>query len=134
MPLRLIPSVELLAGDYLRGHASITALVGTRVGTEVPNPNGLQITLVTGTELVPTHFDEQIIDVAAWDATKGAADLLIRTARAVLLEASSVSHVRGVVTHVRTVTTPRWLPDDSVNPPRPRYIATFGVFVHPHPL
>lgn len=136
MTLRLMPDVEALVGDYYRGHASITALVGTRVSTTVPaqGTDGLQLTLVTGNEIVRTHLDEQIIDVAAWDTTKEQANLLIRTARAVLLEASRADHVRGVVTHVRTVITPRWLPDDSVNPPRPRYVGTFGVFVHPHKM
>lgn len=136
MPVRLLPDVEALVVECERAHTSITALVGTRVATELPAGVGqaLTVLLVTGEELIRDHLDEQIVQLSAWGGTKAEANLLVRTARAVLLAAPDSTHARGVVTHVRTVAPPRWLPDDTISPTRPRYIADMGVTVHPHPL
>ena len=137
MPLRLLVDVEALAVDHLRAHASVAALVGTRVATELPaSPTWpfLTVSLVGGIEKLANHLDEQYLDVMAWADSKTSANLLIRTARAALIEARTTSHARGVVTDVRTSSTPRWMPDDAVDPPRPRYHASFAVTCHPHPL
>lgn len=136
MPVRLLPDVEALVREYLAGHASVSALVGSRVSTELPSGTGqaLTILLVTGEEIVRDHLDEQIVQLSAWGGTKAEANLLVRTAWAVLLAAPDSDHARGVVTHVRTVAPPRWLPDDSLTPVRPRYVTDMGVFAHPHPL
>lgn len=137
MVLRLLPDTEALLVDYLLAHSSVAALVGTRVRTDLPADPifpCLTLTLVSGDEVVRQHFDESLVQVTAWAERKQAASLLIRTARAVLLEAPDAAHARGVVTGVRTLVAPRWFPDDSVAPPLPRYISDLGVFVHPHPL
>ena len=136
MPIRLMPDDEPLVVDYLDSHASVTALVGTRVGTELP-PNPvfpyLTVQSVAGVEKDPGHLDEAYVDLSAW-GTKAAAKLLIRTARAALLDAPLASHSRGIVSHARTILPPRWLPDESVTPTRPRYVCTVALTIHPHPL
>lgn len=137
MPLRLAVDTEALAVDWLRAHASVSALVGTRVATELPAAPAwpfLTVSLVAGVEKFPEHLDEQYLDLQAWGATKASANLLIRTARAALIEARFGSHARGVVTDVRTISTPRWMPDDAVSPPRPRYLAELSLTAHPHLL
>ena len=137
MVLRLLPSPEQVAVAHLKGHASITALVGTRVATQLPAEATfpfLTVSLVTGEEKVADHLDEAILQLDAWGADKAGADLLIRTARAVMRAAPDVAHTRAVVNDVRTVSVPRWSPDTAVNPPRPRYTADVGITLHPHPL
>lgn len=141
MVLRLLPNVERLCVDWLRTHASISALVGTRVHTELPPlaegaplRDTLTVSLVAGTEVVREHFDASLVQLLAWGETKASANLLVRTARAAMLEMPTADHDLGVVTQVRTSVGPRWFPDDSVSPPHPRYHADFGVWVHPHPL
>lgn len=137
MVLRLLPDIEALCVDFLDSHASITAMVGSRVSPELPaGPTFpyLTLSLITGDEIVGEHFDSSLIQLAAWGDTKTSASLLIRTARAVMLTAPDADHARGVVTAVRTVVAPRWVPDDSVAPPKPRYLADLRVWHHPHLL
>jgi len=137
MPLRLIPDDEALAIDYLDSHASITALVGTRVSTQLPaSPTFPYLTVqsAAGIEKDANHLDEAYLDLLAWANSKADAKLLIRTARAALLDAPNTTHSRGVVSHARTTLTPRWLPDESINPPRPRYVTTVALTIHPHLL
>lgn len=137
MTLRLQVDVEALAAEHLRAHASIAALVGARVGTQLPGPPGptwpyLTVTMVAGVEKVADHLDESYLDVFAWADRKDDANVLIRTARAVLIEARTATHDRGVVTNVRTISPPRWLPDPIDD--RPRYLCTMALTVHPWPL
>lgn len=137
MVLRLLPDTEALTVAYLTSHASVAALVGSRVSTELPAEPifpCLTVALITGTEVVREHFDQALVQALAWADTKVAANLLIRTARAALLAMPDADHDRGVVTAVRTLVGPRWFPDDSVSPPQPRYHADFGVWLHPHLL
>ena len=138
MAIRIQPSSEALAVTYAKAHASLGTLLGaspnTRVATELP-PNPvlpfLTISLAAGIEKDPGHLDEAYLDLSAWALTKTDADLLIRTARAVFMDANLVTHTRGVVSNPRTVLPPRWLPDESVNPPKPRYVTTIALTIHP---
>lgn len=137
-----MPSAEALVVEYLKADASIAALVGTRVSTELPSTPTfplLTVTLFGGIEKLPRHLHDSYVQLLAWGRSsdqggKADADLLIRTAQAVMLEADTVAHSRGVVTYVRTVQDPRWFPDDAVTPSRPRYLCEVSVTVHPHPL
>lgn len=135
MPLRLAPSPERIAVAYLKAHASISAIVGTRVATDLNTQRPcLTVNLVTGETVIPQHLTRPLLQVSAWGTTQDQADLLMRTAVAVMEEAWTVDHDRGVVCDARVAAGPRWLPDTSVNPPTPRYITDFLVVMHPHPL
>lgn len=136
MAIRIIPDSLMLAIDYMKVHASVISLVGTRVSPELPpNPTYpyLTVTMMAGVEKDAGHLDEAYLDIFAWANTPNDASVLCRTARAVMLDAHLVSHARGVVSRPRTVMTPRWLPDD-VNPPKPRWACTVAFSIHPHPL
>lgn len=137
MTIRLLPDAEALAVAYLKAHASITPLVGTRVSTVLPaNPTFpyLQVILLAGVEKSVGHLDNCYLQVDAWGTTRDDANLLIRTARAVLLDAPYVTHDRGIVSYAETVSPPRWLLDTSVTPPRPRYSCDVSLTIHPHLL
>lgn len=134
MPLRLMPDVEALTVAYLKAAASVQAIVGSRVASERPvTLPAVTVLLVTGTEKMREHLDEHVLQIDAWATDKATASLLARTTRAVLLRAPEVPHARGVVSHVRTVTPPRWFPDTADNQ-RPRYITEMAVTIHPNPL
>jgi hypothetical protein len=133
--LRVMPDSIALVLGVLRSHPSITALVGSRVHTSLPATTAWPLItvggVVAGVEKIPGHLDEVYIDVQAWSDNDSQANLVARTARAVLT-ASAGSHSRGVVTHVRAVTPERSLPDPVNN--RPRWVVTMGLTIHPHPL
>jgi hypothetical protein len=142
MAVRVMPSSEALAVAYARSHATLITLIPStpatspqtaRVATELPPSQTLSwltVSLAAGIEKDPGHLDEYYLDLMAW-GTKAEAELLIRTARAVFMDAHLVSHTRGVVSNPRTVLPPRWLPDESVNPPKPRYLCTVALTIHP---
>lgn len=142
MVLRLLPDVEALVSEYLLAHASVSAQVGTRVKNELPAAAVgsesffpcITFALVDADEVVRQHFDGALVQVMAWGNTKASASLTMRTARAALLEMPDADHDRGVVTSVRTLVGPRWFPDGTVAPPKPRYHADFRIHVHPHLL
>lgn len=137
MVLRLLPDTEALTVDYLLAHTSVAALVGTRVTTELPAEPifpCITVSLVANEERVRKHFDAALVQVLAWGERKADASLLIRTTRAALHEMPDADHDRGVVTAVVTLAGPRWLPDDSVAPPQPRYHCDVAVYLHPHLL
>jgi hypothetical protein len=134
---RLLPDVEALVVAWLKAHPSVSALVGTRVATELPAAPAwpfLTVTQIGGNELIADHLDDQYLQLMSWGDSKGQANLLIRTARAALIELRGENTSRGVVTDVRTTFTPFWQPDDSVSPPRPRYRCDFSLVCHPQPL
>lgn len=134
MAVRLLPSAEVLVVAHLKASADITALVGTRVGTELyaGTSSALWVSLVTGSEQVPNHLITAIIDVRSYGGTKQQADLLARTAHAVMVDMQG-SYSQGVVSGVDTLTIPSWNPDDGFDPVRPRYLASYSVHLHTNP-
>lgn len=134
MPLRLIPLADKIAVAWLAAHSEVTAIFGTRIATALdPNPTFpfLTVTLYAGAEKSQRNLDEQYLQLDSWGLTRAGAAAGIAIARAALIEAPSGSHTGAVVSHVRTVSTPRWMPDDTVTPPRPRYMCELAVSIHP---
>jgi hypothetical protein len=139
MTVRLMPSPELVVGNYLRASSDVQAVVGQRVSgkrSSTPTYPLVIMTLVTGREIVRTHFDGVQFQFSAYGKAEAggeiAAELAIRTVRAVLLEMTGV-HDGAVVTEVRTLSTIRPAPDDSVPEPFPGYMFDAEVLMHPVP-
>lgn len=134
MAVKLLPSSEVLAVAHLKASPDVAALVGTRVGTELyaGTQPAVWVSLVTGAERVRNHLVAPALDVRSYGGTKADADLLARTVHAVMLDMPGV-HPTGVVTDVATLSLPFWLPDEGFTPPRPRYLGTYSVTLHPHP-
>ena len=135
MAVRLLPSAEVLAVAHLRSSADVSAIAGTRIGTELyaGSDPAVWVSLVSGEERVRNHLAAPVMDVRSYGGTKGQADLLARTVHAVLHAMPETSHAAGVVTGVDTLTLPFWLPDDDFSPARPRYVGTYQLYVHPLP-
>jgi hypothetical protein len=134
MPVRLLPSVEILTVAHLKAHPDVAALVGTRVGTELyaGTQPAVWLSLVTGEERFRNHLAAQLVDVRSYGGTKAQADVLARTVHAAM-HAMPGSHAQGIVTAVGATAMPGWIPDEGFSPPRPRYVGTYVVTLHPHP-
>ncbi len=140
MVLRLPVDAKDLTIIWLKAHASVVALASTRI-SDRPKSTFPQVTVTSfgGREVVVpggrvVHLDEVYLQVDCWgeDPVKDqtATQLLARTVRAALLEMSTASHTRGVVTGVRTITPPHDFDDEF----RCRVQAEYGVICHPLPL
>ena len=134
MPLRLLPASEVVVVSHLKAASDVAALVGARVGTELyaGTSPAVWLSLVTGSEVVRNHLIRAVVDVRSYGGSKADADLLARTVHAVMLAAPG-THAGGIVNAVDTLTLPFWLPDDGFEPPRPRYVGTYEVTLHPLP-
>jgi hypothetical protein len=129
-----MPSVEALVVAHLRASSDVTALVSTRVGTELyaGTASVVWLSLVTGEEKFRNHLAAQMVDVRSYGGTKAEADVLARTVHAVM-HAMPGSHALGIVTAVQTLTMPSWMPDEGFTPARARYVGTYAVTLHPLP-
>ena len=132
MVVRLLPAIEILAVAHLKASADVTAIAGTRVGTELYGGSSpaVWLSLVTGEERVDNHLIAPMIDVRSYGGNKLEALNLARTVHAVMHDMPG-THAQGIVTDVSTITIPSWSPDDGFEPPRPRYVATYVVTCHP---
>lgn len=132
MPVRLLPSAEVLAVAYLKASADVSALVGARIGTELyaGTDPAVWLSLVTGEERFRNHLVAPVLDIRSYGGTKAQADLLARTVHAVMHDMPG-SHAQGVVTDVACLTLPAWNPDDGFEPPRPRYLGSYQLTIHP---
>lgn len=135
MAVRLLPSTEVLVVAHLKASADVTALVGTRVGTELyaGTDPAVWLSLVTGEERVRRHLAVQVVDVRSYGGTKAQADVLARTVHDVMHQMAG-THAQGVVSGVRCLVLPFWSPDDGFTPARARYIGTYEIVAHPSPV
>jgi Protein of unknown function (DUF3168) len=132
--LELLPDVEQLVSAYLRSKPRITALVQDRVYTVFPAQAGSgPLLLVQRIGGDPPFSQPLVLDVAqlqidAYGGPKKTAHDLAATARAVLTELEGQVRPEGVVASVRFASL-RFLPDETFNPHRPRYLFDVAVAV-----
>lgn len=132
MPLRLLVDAELLTVNWLRGHADVTALVATRVYTEVPAQPVyplLRVIRIGGVPMIAQHLDIARVQIDAWAATKKAARDLAATAQAAMHELPGARPL-GVVTAVEDDLGFTWSPDDATD--QPRYVFGVSIYIHPN--
>lgn len=132
MPARVLPDAERLVGSYLRGHADVVALAGTRVTTELPATPvypAVTLTRVGGVPSIANYLDVARLEFSCWAATKAAALALARTVEAAMLTLPG-THALGVVTGVVQVGEGfRWNPDEETDVPR--YSFVVECYLHP---
>lgn len=132
MVLRLLPDAELVAVEWLRNTADVTALVADRVYTAVPpEPSWplIRVLRVGGTPVVATHLDVARLQIDCWATDKQAAHLVARTVQAALHELPG-THPTAVVTAVEDGTM-SWNPDDDYH--LAGYTADYLIYLHPIP-
>lgn len=137
MSVRLLPDAEQVVIDYLRGHADVMAQVGTRVFWQLPAGVTFPAVLVTrlgGRPVIEEHLDAARIQVDVLGGTKKQCWTAAETIRAALVQARHATHPLAVVTDVETESAPAWLPDRVKEgaPDRPRYVASYLIYLHPH--
>lgn len=109
-------------------------VAGGRVSAELPeDPTYPLVTLrgITGAEVVRRRVDDHRIQLDAWADTRPAARTLAQEARDRMEALEGQLVALGFVPEVSILITPRWLPDEETDPPKPRYSADYSVLVHP---
>jgi hypothetical protein len=128
--------VERLMSAWLRARPEVTAIVDDRVVTDTPNRAVfpfLRLTLIGGAPVWdrPLWLDQAVIQIDAFGGPKVQARALMDVTRAALVEDFLGLHAGvGVITSVRFGDL-SYLPDDTWEPPKPRYASTVAVFTHP---
>lgn len=128
--------VERLLSGWLRQRSEVTDLVGSRVYTEIPRQVTadpfVRITQIGGVPVwsVPLWLDEAVVQLDFYGGPKVVARQLLDAARDLLAGPFLGVHDAGVVTSVRFGET-SYLPDDTYEPPRPRWLSTVSIYTHP---
>lgn len=132
--LLLLPDIEKLVSEYLRSRDEVTDIYDDRVYTELPAEKAwplLRVVRIGGApdSSVPRYLDRPLVQFDSWGGSKSLARRGAETVRAVLDDLPGV-HDEGVVawvTHGRLL----YLPDQSLNPVRPRF--TFDAVIGARP-
>ena len=135
MTVTLLPNVEALVSEFLRGQSEVAALCSDRVytalpvGVEFPAVRVVQFDAEFGTHQ-PLWVVAPLLQIDAWGGTKAEAYTLAATCMAVMAERLEGGHARGVVSGVRFS---GWsdMPDTDYQPARPRFFFTAQPTCHP---
>ncbi len=137
----MIPSCEQVLSYFLRNHASITPLVSDHVYTTTPkSPTEkmpyLLVTRIGGSPVtsVPLFIDQAVIQFDCYGGNKFASETLAHTAREVLTTDfpgfQTGSGSDAVITAV-DIGAMFYLPDQALEPPKPRYLFDATITLHP---
>lgn len=135
MSVTLLPDIERILSTYLRSRSEVTALVSTRVYTEIPKDPTfplVRLTRVGGSPVTstPLWVDEPLVQFDVWGGPKVLAREIAETIRSVLAEARLTAHADASIDDV-TFGAFQWLPDDTYEPAKPRYSFDALITVHP---
>lgn len=134
----MIPFIEKVLGDYLRGRSDVSAITGTRVATKTPptlDDPWIRITLLDDPPVGKSTADHLIAfyaDIECFAGRKGSrseANLLARTVRAALGEIKDGEYTETVISGAR-VEGSRPRPDTIFEPTMDRYIVTATIWAH----
>lgn len=124
----LLPSAPALLIAWAKAQPDLAAIQGTRVGTKLnATLPATRISRVGGSPSDPWQ-DNPLLQVEAWAADEGTADLLIRTWVAVLDSVRQVTASGRVYTY-SIESGPFWEPDDPQLSNNARYILTVRLLV-----
>lgn len=138
MAIRLPVDVEALTIDYLVAHEYMQAIIGNRIGTEIPDRPVfplLRLNRIGGAARLEGYQDIARIQLESF-ALKGAKEIAWRTAAtalAVLLAPQFRGvHPSGIVSDATLSLGLSWQPDPETE--RARYVFETLIYVHPKPL
>lgn len=126
---------ERLLSGWLREQPAVTDIVGSRIYTTFPRGAEfpmLRLTQIGGAPVysTPLFLDEAVIQLDCYGGPKLVARSLMDAARLTMSTGLRGKHDMGVVTDVRWHFA-RYLPDDTLDPPQPRWITEVSVFTRP---
>ena len=132
--LALLPDAERLVSAFLRAEPRMQAIVADRIYTAFPaqaGPGPMLLVQRIGGEPPLSHplvVDAAELQLDAYGGPKATAHALAATARACLSALEGQVRPEGVVGAVRFGAL-RWLPDDTYDQPRARYLLDVTVTV-----
>jgi len=135
MTVHVLPDIERLVIDWALNTESITDLVDDRIYSAVPNSPTFPLIRVVRWGGVPPQqlhwLDQASMQIDVWGDRKAAASNVARTFAAYIAQALVGSHELGVVTAVNCG-GPRWEPDATYTPAKPRYVVEASIWFHPN--
>lgn len=136
MTLQLLPDAERMLSAYLRSSSELALLVEDRVYTAVPaNPVFPLVRLTRTGGPPPTELywiDGPMIQVDAWGGTKAQTRQAAETCRGLIYALRGTVQGDTVISAVKGGGL-QYLPDDSYEPAKPRYLFVVSLVTHPQP-
>lgn len=137
--MSVLPDAERIVTTFLRSRSEVAALVDDRVYAEIPRKVADRVFPLVrvsrtggGPTESPLHMDRAILAVDVWGGTKFEAQAVAAAIMAVLDDIGGYSAHGGYSTG-SSLGTLRYVPDESFEPPRPRYIVDFVSYFRPVP-
>lgn len=127
----LAVNAEKLIVDWMLATTAVTALIDDRTYTAVPARPAwplVRTTRIGGTREL--WLDHPLLQIDVWGGPKATALEVIETIAAHAKFGLLGEHELGVVTEV-LIGGPRWDPDSSYEPARPRYSLDISLTTHP---
>jgi len=138
--LVLLPDAEVIVSSFLRATPEVAAIVGSRVYTALPAGDLtfplLRVSRIGSLPIASRPLWAEAVDlqVEAYGGPKAVARTLLDTVRAAMAQRLRGRHPAGAVAAV-AFRGASYVPDADVpsdtGRPRPRYVATVAVTVHP---
>lgn len=125
-----LPDAELIAVTYLRQHAPITSLVGSRVYTELPAGPTWPLVKITRTGGPPEArgtLDTAFLQAEAYGTSKAEARRVAATVQAAFADADGFIHAGAYISATEPLAGLQWLPDPDNQ--QPRYLFDTAVYV-----
>jgi hypothetical protein len=135
MTVHVLPDIERLVIDWALATDALTDLVDDRIYSTVPNSPVFPLIRVMRWGGVPPQqlhwLDQASMQIDVWGGRKAEASEVARTVAAYIAHELPGAHALGVVTATQ-VGGPRWEPDASYTPAKPRYVVEASVWFHPN--
>ncbi len=131
----VLPDIIGPTVTYLNSLSEVTALVGNRIGTRLPEREvwpAVRLDPIGGFTLIEFRLDQPALQVHACATTDILAMTVARTLRAALYAMAGYQTADCVIVDV-TTSSPQLLPDESRTPPVSHATFTATVAVRPNP-
>lgn len=139
-----MPDTLLVVRAYLLGVPEVAAIVADRIRVNATDDRwpSIRLTEMTGVEIVPRRLDRVLVQADCWAAPADptvagsgdfAAQHLARTVRAALVDIGGFQHSTAFVSGADAGTGIRHMPDESREPPVPRWVVSAAIFIRPEP-
>ena len=135
-PISVLPDAELAVIQYLRGIASVTALLpGTRIYTAIPAKAVYPLVLVQragGVPLAWQFIDDASIQVDVVGGTRHLCSQIARTVRAALVGIRNDTVAEATLASASSDVGLQWIPEqvEASTIPFPRFTARYSVILH----
>jgi hypothetical protein len=137
MTLRTLPDAERLVSTFLRDQAEVTALVGSRVYTSLPQDKTYPLVRLQRIGGAPELTDDGLLwdradlQVDVWGGNKATTWQVAETLRAVFAARARGLHASLGYCEGVELGAARYQPDETFSPARPRVLFDTTVYLRP---